>query len=450
MLSFRNELAILLVAVACAFTFTVGGAQVIPTIDREITYQGELVESGVPANGAYDFQFEFFDALTGGTSVYGPSILTIGDVPVDAGEFSVQLLVNNLFGLDEGASEQLWLEIRVRDGASTGAYTVLSPRQAINPAPLAMNIVPPVRMYFESPITHVMELYGDSDLTLLARNLSTCEDCTAIQALNTGGGHGVRGIHSSTSGTRAGVKGETNSTAAGASGVHGEVTSTSPGGVSAGVRGENKGTSGNGIGVYGSQDGSGWGVYGTSVSGTGVRAFSTNGPGLVAQSSTGRPIEARAGGSVLRFYVASNGDVFADGTYQSPAADFAELLPAAANSEPGDVMSIAEDGRLVVSKEAYDRTVVGVHSTQPAFLGGSTGDDATKDGKIPLGVVGIVPVKVCNENGAITPGDMLVASSRPGHAMRACDDAPNGTVIGKALQSSSERSGVIKTLLILQ
>ncbi len=55
----------------------------------------------------------------------------------------------------------------------------------------------------------------------------------------------------------------------------GEVSSTAPGASSAAVRGINRGTGGNGIGVWGSQNGSGWGVYGTSVSGTGVYGEAT-------------------------------------------------------------------------------------------------------------------------------------------------------------------------------
>jgi hypothetical protein len=52
--------------------------------------------------------------------------------------------------------------------------------------------------------------------------------------------------------------------------LHGIISNANPGAFSAAVRGQNNGTGGNGIGVWGSQDGSGWGVYGTSVSGRGV------------------------------------------------------------------------------------------------------------------------------------------------------------------------------------
>jgi hypothetical protein len=51
--------------------------------------------------------------------------------------------------------------------------------------------------------------------------------------------------------------------------LHGIISSTSPGVSSAAVRGQNNGTGDLGIGVWGSQNGFGWGVYGTSVSGRG-------------------------------------------------------------------------------------------------------------------------------------------------------------------------------------
>jgi hypothetical protein len=100
---------------------------------------------------------------------------------------------------------------------------------------------------------------------------------------HSGAGMGVYG----TSATGIGVEGDSASTADFATAVHGLISSTSPGGYSAGVRGENRGTGGDGIGVYGSQNGSGWGVYGTSVSGIGVFGYSTGGYGVYAQSSSG-------------------------------------------------------------------------------------------------------------------------------------------------------------------
>jgi hypothetical protein len=80
---------------------------------------------------------------------------------------------------------------------------------------------------------------------------------------------GIRGVKTGT-GAFPGVWGETESPSTGASGVRGFVLSTTPGSGSAGVYGKNYGTTNLGYGVRGEHDGSGYGVYGTSVSGRGV------------------------------------------------------------------------------------------------------------------------------------------------------------------------------------
>ena len=71
-------------------------------------------------------------------------------------------------------------------------------------------------------------------------------------------------------GDGASLEGINNSTTASISAVKGIISSITPGGFSSAVRGVNNGTGGLGIGVYGSQAGSGWGVYGTTPSGIGV------------------------------------------------------------------------------------------------------------------------------------------------------------------------------------
>ncbi len=103
-------------------------------------------------------------------------------------------------------------------------------------------------------------------------------------------GIGALGIHTSSSGADAGAQGQTNSNSGSAAGVRGQVNSTSPGSFSAGVRGINNGTGLNGIGVYGSQDGGGWGVYGTTPSGIGVYGTSSDGNGVVGGSQIGRGV----------------------------------------------------------------------------------------------------------------------------------------------------------------
>jgi hypothetical protein len=79
----------------------------------------------------------------------------------------------------------------------------------------------------------------------------------------------------------AGVEGDSASTADAAVGVLGQVTSITPASLSAGVRGINNGNgSAGGYGVYGSQYGSGRGVFGNSPRGFGVYGFSAGGVGV--------------------------------------------------------------------------------------------------------------------------------------------------------------------------
>ena len=109
--------------------------------------------------------------------------------------------------------------------------------------------------------------------------------------------------------------------------------------------------------------------------------------------------------------------LFVRGTVNPGGADFAEMLPAADGLEPGDVLAFGADSALVKSSEPYQTSVAGVFSTRPGVLGGAA-DGEDQAGKVPLAVVGIVPVKVSAENGAIRPGDRLVASATRGYAMR--------------------------------
>jgi hypothetical protein len=251
-------------------------------------------------------------------------------------------------------------------------------------------------------------------------------------------------------------------------GVNGYTSSTELS--KAGVVGENRGA---GAGVYGSSN-TGPGIYGTStinfaVSGytsSTIRAtagFQNAGSGLVLylenSGAAGTASDGSGGGDFIRavnedgqdvqFRVTTSGTVESDGGYNTPAADFAEMLPAVEGVEPGDVLVIGIDGKLHRSTEPYQLSVVGVHSTQPGFVGGKDMDN-TDAGQVPLAIMGVVPVKVSAENGAIRPGDLLVASAIPGHAMHAGANPANGTVIGKALGALTEGTGVIQMLVMLQ
>ena len=71
---------------------------------------------------------------------------------------------------------------------------------------------------------------------------------------------------------------------------------------------------------------------------------------------------------------------------------------------------------------------------------------------IPMGIVGVIPTKVCIEGGIIKRGDLLVTSSTAGVAMKADPDKVKvGQVIGKALQEySGQTVGKINVLVSIK
>jgi hypothetical protein len=97
------------------------------------TYQGQLVDNNVPAEGLYDFQFALYDDPSTGTLVGGP--VNEPDLDVIAGLFTVELDFGDIFPGDER-----WLEVRVRDGLldDPNLYTALSPRQLVTATPYAL------------------------------------------------------------------------------------------------------------------------------------------------------------------------------------------------------------------------------------------------------------------------------------------------------------------------
>jgi len=113
-------LGILMAVVLCASA---------AALDTAFSYQGRLMDAGSPANDDYDFQFILYDAVIGGSQV-GP-ISYVDDTAVADGFFTAHLD----FGTGVFAGTDLWLEVSVRDGSSTGSYTPLAPRQPLTAAP---------------------------------------------------------------------------------------------------------------------------------------------------------------------------------------------------------------------------------------------------------------------------------------------------------------------------
>jgi len=192
-------------------------------------------------------------------------------------------------------------------------------------------------------------------------------------------------------------------------------------------------------------------------------------------SSTAQLIQADRGGDI-EFRVDGDGAIFSDVGITTPA-DFAEMIEVttgAESVEPGDVVAIdpLHPRSVHISTVSHSSLVMGVYSTKPGVVGSERewdmpaapaseafladerltlkrSDMAELYDEVPVAVVGIVPTKVSAENGPIRPGDLLVTSDTPGHAMRA-DDPKAGTILGKALGSQNEGTGVIRVLVTLQ
>src|SRR5262249_18834971 len=109
---------------ACAPAF----AQFTP-----ISYQGTLKDGSAPANGVYDFTFRVFDSSTGGTQV---GFTTASDVQVTNGVFNVRLIFTTPSPFLNILNN--YMEIAVRPGNSTGAYTMLTPRQEVSFVPFSI------------------------------------------------------------------------------------------------------------------------------------------------------------------------------------------------------------------------------------------------------------------------------------------------------------------------
>ena len=100
------------------------------SLGTSFNYQGRLNSGTNPVTGKYDLKFALYDSLTIGSLAAGP--VTNTAVGVTNGLFTVGLDFGNVFN-----SRALWLETSVRTNG-IGVFTLLSPRQALAPAPYAL------------------------------------------------------------------------------------------------------------------------------------------------------------------------------------------------------------------------------------------------------------------------------------------------------------------------
>lgn len=222
-----------------------------------------------------------------------------------------------------------------------------------------------------------------------------------------------------------------------------------------------------GDGVETTADGTGSAIYAwtpTFSNGRAARFVNYNSanlnPVMTAETRSGGDIALFRSGNpgavnVARINAAGRG--FFNGGTQASGADIAEAFDVTGTLtqyEPGDILVISteKDRTVEKSSEPYSTLVAGVYATRPGVLLTEEHIDTDISDKVPMGVVGVIPTKVCLEGGSIKRGDMLVTSSLPGVAMKADPDKVKaGQILGKALENYSEQgTGKINVLVTVR
>lgn len=427
-----------------------------------IPIQGRLTDSnGNPLNGNYTITFSLYTVSSGGTA----KCTNTKTVSVTNGLFSTHIASCTSDILN---GQLLFLGIKV------GSDPEMSPRQAIYAIPYAWSLRPGavISSTLDGVLTVRSTGSGDAD-GLLAYGGGEGEAITAYA----NDGVGVAAISSNyiafqgySNAPDTGSNPAMFGCAAAASAFCNNYLDDNAAGV--------MGASNRDFGLYGvggtSADG---GVYGEAnyVLGAGVWA-ENNGGGMAIYAEGNAPapsghayptlylVQKDSGGDFVvgadswlgsRYWrVDRTGKGFFNGGTQNSGADFAEQMAVEGEEddyEPGDVLVISPktDRMVELSTQPFATTVIGVYSTQPAVLAGAPDTNDPLSG-IPVAITGIVPCKVSAENGAIQRGDLLVTSSTQGHAMRAGENPPQGTVLGKALGELSTGTGIIYVLVTLQ
>jgi hypothetical protein len=179
------------------------------------TYQGQLQDNGTPANGNYDLQFRLYDAASAGFAVTAP--LPVVNVVAVNGLISVPVD----FGVGPFNGNAVWLEIGVRPGGTSGAYTILIPRQALTAAPYALMSEQSLSV---APAGVTASMLGANSVGAAAINAAQVQRrvtgaCSAGQSVNTVNQDGTVSCSAGGSGTITGVTAGTGLTGGGTSGT---------------------------------------------------------------------------------------------------------------------------------------------------------------------------------------------------------------------------------------
>jgi hypothetical protein len=125
-------------------------------------------------------------------------------------------------------------------------------------------------------------------------------------------------------------------------------------------------------------------------------------------------------------------------------ADLAEKYTSDVQYPPGTVVVLGGEAEVTRSDGPTSRAIAGIVSTDPAYL-----MNTYLEGEcvVDVALIGRVP---CMVTGIINKGDLLVSSSRPGHACAWTNatNPPAGSIVGKAIENKTDEDpGVIEVLV---
>lgn len=281
------------------FSFVIFFTYPVAAQTTEFTYQGSLINSGIPATGNFDFEFALYDALTNGTQA--GTTLTRSSVAVTGGTFAVSLD----FGASGFPGASRYLEIRVRP-AGAGGFTTLAPRSQLKSAPYAIRA-----LTVTGPVNGTDPV---ATLTVTNAQPGVVDDGQPISPPAA-----LRAVATSTTNTNVGLIGSSDGSTG--IGVAGLVTgaSTTPGTRAIGIIGLATSTTGRTRAIQ-------------------AQIWSPDGTAVFAKSTTGVLFEGEAG-EITRFTVDASGNVSGSGT-----AHFQNLIV----SGTKNAVATLPDGRRVL------------------------------------------------------------------------------------------------------
>jgi hypothetical protein len=206
------------------------------------TYQGDLMDSGDPANGTFNLDFSLWDALSVGMQI--GSTINLPAVPVTDGKFAVEL--------DYGATafdhNGRWLEIAVEGITLMPRHPITRSPYSIQTRGIFVDENENVGIGTTAP-TNLLHVVGDAGTShaIFGHTTGSLSASAGVYGQSDSPiGHGVFGLGAAGAGNNYGVYGRTNS--ANGTGVFGRAA-LGGSGPTYGVVGQSQ--SSGGIGVYG-------------------------------------------------------------------------------------------------------------------------------------------------------------------------------------------------------